>query len=174
MANQSISPTQRAECIRLQADRVVRAYRTLRASAHSADFTSDDFPVGLFAELFQQIKQLDGWLDTPPSDPEPDSVAETDSEHIERELTNVREIVDQIEHLATHGNDATMLGVIKRLARDAQSTLYGKVWDRLADVLEHEVYRPAYGELWSVIEDFSADELMALRSHAAAIRTRRS
>ena len=51
-----------SECIRLQAERVCRAYRTLRGSAHSADFTSAEFPVGLFAELFQQIKSLDIWL----------------------------------------------------------------------------------------------------------------
>ena len=48
--------------IRLQAERVCRGYKTLRATAHSADFTSDEFPVGLFAELFQQHKQLEHWL----------------------------------------------------------------------------------------------------------------
>jgi hypothetical protein len=37
--------------IRLQAERVVRAYRELRSTAHSATFTSDEFPVGQFAEL---------------------------------------------------------------------------------------------------------------------------
>ena len=63
MATDSVHP----EGIRLQAERVCRAYRTLRASAHSADFTSAEFPVGLFAELFQQIKQLDVWLE--PSEP---------------------------------------------------------------------------------------------------------
>ena len=48
--------------VRLQAERVVRAYHELRAAPKNADFKSDDFPVGLFAELVQQIKQLDGWL----------------------------------------------------------------------------------------------------------------
>lgn len=62
MATESISPTQRAECIKLQAERVVRAYNDLRTTAHSADFKNDDFPVGRFAELVQQIKLLDGWL----------------------------------------------------------------------------------------------------------------
>lgn len=49
--------------IRLQAERVVRAYKELRADTKSADFKSDDWPVGLFAELMQQIKLLDGWLE---------------------------------------------------------------------------------------------------------------
>jgi len=59
MANSNVH----SEGVRLQADRVVSAYRELRNTAHSADFTSDDFPVGKFAELFQQIKALAGWLE---------------------------------------------------------------------------------------------------------------
>lgn len=50
------------EGIRLQAERVVTAYKELRADANSANFQSGDFPVGLFAELIQQIKLLEGWL----------------------------------------------------------------------------------------------------------------
>jgi hypothetical protein len=59
-----MATTDHSECIRLQAVRVVRAYHDLRNTAHSADFKSDDFPVGLFAELVQNIKQLDGWLES--------------------------------------------------------------------------------------------------------------
>ena len=51
-----------SEGIRLQAERVVRAYNTLRQAPKNSEFTSDDFPVGLFAELFTQIKSLDIWL----------------------------------------------------------------------------------------------------------------
>jgi len=51
------------EGIRLQSERVVRAYKELRGTAHNSDFTSDDFPVGKFAELFQHLKQLDRWLE---------------------------------------------------------------------------------------------------------------
>jgi hypothetical protein len=43
--------------------RVVRAYNELRGTAKNSDFTTDDFPVGKFAELFGQLKQLDGWLE---------------------------------------------------------------------------------------------------------------
>jgi hypothetical protein len=59
------------EGIRLQAERVVRAYQELRDSAASVPTMEKDWPVGLFAELVQQIKLLDGWLkpvggDAPP------------------------------------------------------------------------------------------------------------
>jgi hypothetical protein len=52
-----------SEGISLQAERVVRAYKALRAAPNSADFSSDSFPVGLFVELVTQIKQLAHWLE---------------------------------------------------------------------------------------------------------------
>jgi hypothetical protein len=55
--------TQHLDGIRLQAKRVVRAYRELRDDTASANFKSDAWPVGLFAELVQQIKLLEGWLE---------------------------------------------------------------------------------------------------------------
>jgi hypothetical protein len=63
--------TQHLEGIRLQAERVVRAYNELRADAASADFKSGDFPVGKFAALVEQVKRLEGWLQ-PPSGGGPD------------------------------------------------------------------------------------------------------
>ena len=51
-----------SEGIRLQAERVVRAYRALRDAPKLSDLHERRFPVGLFAELVQQIKQLEGWL----------------------------------------------------------------------------------------------------------------
>jgi hypothetical protein len=214
------------QCIKAQAERVVAAYRDLRAASHNTDFASDEFPVGRLAELFQQVKQLDVWLEAPAAEPvvsvrraaeeviklyrEPgwdalagesdggykplldleealgqldraikaSNAALIDGEDIERELNNVREIISEVDHLATDGEEssdpAASLAVIKRLAREAHSTMYGKLWDRITDLLEQTIYGPRYGELWGVIEDFSADELAALRNHAAAIRARRS
>jgi hypothetical protein len=43
--------------IRLQAERVVRAYNELRGTAKHSDFNSDELPVGKFVELFKQIKR---------------------------------------------------------------------------------------------------------------------
>jgi hypothetical protein len=63
MAIESISPAQRAECIRMQAERVCRAYKALREAPKSAEFQSDDFPVGHFATLVTEIRRLDGWLE---------------------------------------------------------------------------------------------------------------
>jgi hypothetical protein len=54
----------RTQGVRLQAERVVRAYHELREAPKNSDFKSDDFPVGLFAELVTEIKRLDGWLET--------------------------------------------------------------------------------------------------------------
>ena len=45
--------------IRLQAERVVRKYKELRAATGSSFEPNPEFPVGLFAELVTQIRQLD-------------------------------------------------------------------------------------------------------------------
>ena len=58
------------EGVRLQAERVVRAYNELRAEAKSANFKSDDFPVGKLGELFHQVRHLDGWLEPAPAEEE--------------------------------------------------------------------------------------------------------
>ena len=49
--------------VRLQAERVLRAYKALREAPKNSDPRDDVFPIGLFAELVQQIKQLEGWLE---------------------------------------------------------------------------------------------------------------
>ena len=54
--------------VRLQAERVVRAYKALREAPKNSDTRDDIFPIGLFAELLQQLKQLEGWLE--PADPD--------------------------------------------------------------------------------------------------------
>jgi hypothetical protein len=137
MANDSMA-TQRAECIKLQSERVVRAYNELRGAAHSADFKSDEFPVGRFAELVTEIKRLEGWLE--PVADESDDEAETVCERATRELTNVRKIIVEIDHLAHDGQEsrdpAVTLAVIKRLAAEGQSHLYGRLWDDLTGALE--------------------------------------
>lgn len=69
-----------SEGIRLQAERVVRAYKALRSNAHSANFTSDEFPVGQFVELVQQIKQLDVWLQPAEGSDEPERPDDTDDD----------------------------------------------------------------------------------------------
>ena len=56
-----------SEGIRLQAERVVVAYNEIRDTANSANFKSDEFPVGLFAALIQEIQRLEGWLE--PAEP---------------------------------------------------------------------------------------------------------
>jgi len=55
--------------IRLQAERVVRKYKELRAATGSSFEPNPEFPVGLFAELVTQIRQLERWL--PPVEGEP-------------------------------------------------------------------------------------------------------
>ena len=72
-----------SEGIRLQSERVVRAYKALRDSPSSANFTSDDFPVGLFAELVQQIKLLEGWLEPLAGDLHEQTIAEIREEYPE-------------------------------------------------------------------------------------------
>ncbi len=128
-----------SEGIRLQAERVVRAYRTLRASAHSADFTSAEFPVGLFAEIVQQIKLLDGWLQ-PVEQPTADDVAQPFSEYAESELANIKGIITEIDHLAHDGQEsddpAMTLAVIERLASQAHGVMYGQFWDKSTDGLK--------------------------------------
>jgi hypothetical protein len=49
-----------SEGIRLQAERVVRAYSAMRDRAKTME--SGDFPVAEIGELFQQVRLLDGWL----------------------------------------------------------------------------------------------------------------
>ena len=78
------------ECIRLQAERVVRAYKALRDSPSSASFTSDDFPVGLFAELVQQIKLLDGWLEPLAGNLHEQTIAEIREENPEADEREVK------------------------------------------------------------------------------------
>jgi hypothetical protein len=115
------------QCVKAQADRVVAAYRDLRAASHNTDFASDEFPVGRLAELFQQVKQLDVWLEAPHAEQSEQSVRE----YVESELENVRAIISEIDHLATDGeassDPAASLAAIKRLAREAHSTMYGKL-----------------------------------------------
>jgi hypothetical protein len=83
----------RSECIRLQAERVVDAYHKMRADTQDPDFKSGDFPVGRFAELVQQIKALEGWLE-PASDEANDlhaqTVAEIREEHPDADEREVR------------------------------------------------------------------------------------
>ena len=69
-----------SEGIRLQAERVVRAYKEMRDTTNSANLKSDDSPVGLFAELMQQIRMLEGWLEPRP-DLHAETVAELREEH---------------------------------------------------------------------------------------------
>jgi hypothetical protein len=126
----------RNEGIREQAKRVVLAYHELRADAASADFKSDQFPVGLFGELIQQIRLLEQWLLKVPAEPAPQSFAE----HAENQLSNVKSILCEIDHLAHDGqesNDPTMtLSVIKRLAGEGSSVLFGEFWDQLTAALK--------------------------------------
>ena len=77
------------ECIRLQSERVVRAYKALRDSPNSATFTNDDFPVGLFADLVQQIKLLEGWLLPPAGDLHEQTIAEVREENPEADEREV-------------------------------------------------------------------------------------
>lgn len=63
MATTTISPTERAECIRLQSERVVRAYRGLVATPKNSQFADPDFPVGALGELMMEIRRLEGWLE---------------------------------------------------------------------------------------------------------------
>ena len=90
MANDSVH----SEGIKLQAERVVRAYKTLRDAPKNSDFKSDDFPVGLFAELVTQIKAFDGWLQ--PADEPADNIAAI------RELTSdeARDVAKRINRIA--------------------------------------------------------------------------
>jgi hypothetical protein len=77
-----------SEGIRLQAERVVSAYHALRAAPKNSDFTSADFPVGLFAELVRQIKALAGWLE--PADLHEQTIAEIREENPEADDREVK------------------------------------------------------------------------------------
>lgn len=85
--------------IRLQAERVVRAYNDLRGTAKSVDFASDDFPVGKFAELFQQLKQLDGWLepliDSEDADETADDIARDTAEVLASRAGDAKAEIDE-------------------------------------------------------------------------------
>ncbi len=128
--------TQHLEGIRLQAERVVRAYHQLVAKAK--EDPEGDWVEGLGA-LFVQVRQLDGWLqpaegDADSSDDET-SGAEPFSEYAERELENVRNVMAEIDHLAHDGQESTdptmTLAVIERIAGDTVSILGGHFWDNL-------------------------------------------
>lgn len=52
-----------SEGIHLQSERVVRAFKALREAPRNSDFKSDDFPMGKYIALVDEIKRLDGWLE---------------------------------------------------------------------------------------------------------------
>lgn len=61
--------------------------------------------------------------------------AQTFSEYAERELSDIKKVLVEIDHLAHDGQDSNdpvmTLAVIERLAADAQSVMYGEFWDKL-------------------------------------------
>lgn len=80
-----LSQPDRAECIRLQAERVVGAYNALRAAPSSADFTNDAFPVGQFAALVNEVQRLGGCLESA-EQPSNAAAAPTDDDEPEGDL----------------------------------------------------------------------------------------
>jgi len=88
------------EDIRLQAEHVVTVSKALRDAPKSADFTSDDFPFGLFAELLTQIKLRDGWLQPAEQSMRRRRRLKRSPSTPQRELANVKNIITEIDHLA--------------------------------------------------------------------------
>ena len=77
MATDIIPPTQRAECIRLQAERTVAAYRELIAKSKGG---LDDVALAAMGELFVQVRSLEGWLQPVAADAEAERAEEPDTE----------------------------------------------------------------------------------------------
>jgi len=118
--------TQHLDGIRLQAERVVRAYHELRADAHSANFQSGDFPVGLFAALVEQIKLLEGWLE--PSEPDDDDLLKRDfcdrTTADEQDLMySIQGVANAIYKIDTGGNFEGLAIALKKLVDELAGEL---------------------------------------------------
>lgn len=128
-----------AEGLRLQAERVVKAYNELRADARSADFKSDDLPVGKFAELFTEVKRLDGWLEQVASDEKPADEHEHNGSR--DKLADVQQWLQGIEatakllstQVAIGDLDTDLVAVCMSIARDAERGI-----DALGELIEAE------------------------------------
>lgn len=139
--------------IALQAERVVAAYKAMRAAA--AKDKGGEFPVDEIGKLFSEVGALENWIDphamATANDTEPVEViedksaadiqsgAETFSEHIKRQLGDVKNILSEIALLAHEGQEsrdaALVLSAIERLTGGAVNVLYGELWDKLCDGL---------------------------------------
>jgi hypothetical protein len=146
MANDSVH----SEGIRLQAERVVRAYKELREAPKNADFKSDDFPVGLFADLVQQIKVLDGWLE--PSD--------------EPRLAELRAAVTALRDLPELLKPYTVTGTKLRLPSEISDPL-GNVVSELRPILDNVHYEGVHYGYQDEPADPTVRKITAIADEAA-------